>query len=115
MAPVRPTRGVECPYEVSGHGPVHGPVDLGLLTQREKQVLLLLGAGLSNNELSHRLGISERTVKAHITRILEKLGQNSRLQAAMISVLNHRELCPSPECHRTHANLTDGLGTASAA
>ncbi|MFJ6748064.1 MULTISPECIES: LuxR C-terminal-related transcriptional regulator [unclassified Streptomyces] len=87
-----------CPYEERGGGPLEGPVDLAQLTDRERQVLLLLGGGLSNGELARRLRISERTVKAHISRILMKIGQSSRLQAAMVSALNHHLLCPSAGC-----------------
>ncbi|GAA3162824.1 MULTISPECIES: helix-turn-helix domain-containing protein [Streptomyces] len=97
MDPVRPTHTRACPA-ADLRGPLHEPVELDRLTQRERQVLLLLGAGLSNKELSENLGISERTVKAHLSRILEKLEKSSRLQAAMVSVLHHRDLCPSPAC-----------------
>lgn len=87
---------LRCPYEHTFHGPFEGPWDIDQLTRREKQVLLLLGAGLTNRELGRRLGIAERTVKAHVSRILAKLGQRTRLQAAVISVLDHDRLCPAP-------------------
>lgn len=89
-----------CPYGSPRTGPFDAPWDIGRLTDRERQVLLLLGGGLSNRELSLKLGIAERTVKAHISRILAKLGQTSRLQAAVISVLAHDRLCPDPRCTR---------------
>ena len=93
-----------CPYGGPGTGPFDAPWDIGRLTDRERQVLLLLGGGLSNRELSLKLGIAERTVKAHISRILAKLCQTSRLQAAVISVLAHDRLCPDPRC-TTHLPL----------
>ncbi|MGW2921938.1 LuxR C-terminal-related transcriptional regulator [Streptomyces angustmyceticus] len=95
---MRARHGMPCPYQESDDGPLEGPVDLSRLTARERQVLLLLGGGPSNGELSRRLRISERTVKAHISRILIKTGQSTRLQAAMVSALHHDQLCPSPDC-----------------
>lgn len=53
------------------------------LTSREREVLRLLGEGLSNARIARRLGISEATVKTHVSSILGKLGVESRLQAAL--------------------------------
>lgn len=53
------------------------------LTSREREVLRLLGEGLSNARIARRLGISETTVKTHVSNILGKLGVESRLQAAL--------------------------------
>ena len=53
------------------------------LTQREREVLDLVGEGLPNKLIARRLGISEKTVKAHITRIFEALGVTDRTQAAL--------------------------------
>ena len=53
------------------------------LSQRETEVLELLGDGLPNKLIARRLGISEKTVKAHITRIFEALGVTDRTQAAL--------------------------------
>ena len=87
-----------CPYELSDSGPFQGPWNLDDLTGREKQVLLYLGSGLTNREIAKHLAIAERTVKAHLARILAKLGQRSRLQAAVISVLSHTLLCADTRC-----------------
>ncbi|WP_037900862.1 helix-turn-helix transcriptional regulator [Streptomyces sp. NRRL S-350] len=54
-----------------------------LLTPREIEVFLLLGMGFSNRTISTRLGITERTVKAHVARIMSKIGVESRLQAGL--------------------------------
>ena len=62
---------------------------LGLLTNREQQVALEAAKGLSNKEISRALNITERTVKAHISASLEKLGVKDRLQLAL--VLNEKE------------------------
>ena len=72
------------------------------LTNREKEVLLLVGTGVGNRELARELGIAERTVKAHIARIVEKLGQQTRLQVAMLGVLAHEKLCADPRCECRH-------------
>ncbi len=57
----------------------HGPK----LSERERQVLILVGDGLANKLIARRLGITERTVKAHLTRIYEQLGVTDRTQAAL--------------------------------
>ena len=53
------------------------------LSDREQQVLALVVDGLPNKLIARRLGISERTVKAHLTRIFEQLGVTDRTQAAL--------------------------------
>ena len=53
------------------------------LTGRERDVLDLLGEGLSNKDIASRLGISERTVKAHLTSAFRRLGVQRRTQAAI--------------------------------
>ena len=53
------------------------------LTPREREVLALVGAGLSNKVIAIRLGISEATVKAHLTRVYQQIGVTDRTQAAL--------------------------------
>jgi len=53
------------------------------MTQREREVLELVGTGLPNKLIALRLGISEATVKAHLTRIYRQLGVADRTQAAL--------------------------------
>lgn len=59
------------------------PEDSGVLTEREQEVLCLLGRGLSNREIASSLNIGEKTVKTHVSNILSKLGVLSRTQAAL--------------------------------
>ncbi|ADG78487.1 Two component transcriptional regulator, LuxR family OS=Tsukamurella paurometabola (strain ATCC 8368/ DSM / CCUG 35730 / CIP 100753 / JCM 10117 / KCTC 9821 / NBRC 16120 / NCIMB 702349 / NCTC 13040) OX=521096 GN=Tpau_1874 PE=4 SV=1 [Tsukamurella paurometabola] len=59
--------------------------DLSSLTGRERDVLAGLGAGLSNYQIARRLEIGEATVKTHVSRVLMKLGVQSRVQAAVIA------------------------------
>jgi NarL family two-component system response regulator LiaR len=56
------------------------------LSEREIEVLKLVATGLANSEIADRLAISERTVGAHISRILDKLGLTNRTQAALYAL-----------------------------
>jgi DNA-binding NarL/FixJ family response regulator len=53
------------------------------MTAREREVLGLLGTGLANKAIARKLGISEATVKAHLTRIFRQIGVTDRTQAAI--------------------------------
>jgi DNA-binding NarL/FixJ family response regulator len=55
------------------------------LTLREREVIALLGEGLSNKEIAARMGIAVHTVKSHVHNVLEKLALNSRLEVAAFS------------------------------
>ena len=59
--------------------------DLTALTPREREVLTLLGHGLSNAELAHALTLSEATVKTHVARIFAKLSLRDRAQAVVLA------------------------------
>ncbi len=58
------------------------------LSKRENQVLALLAQGAPNKEIALELSISERTVKAHVTSIFNKLGAGSRAEAVAIALRN---------------------------
>jgi DNA-binding NarL/FixJ family response regulator len=58
---------------------------LDALTEREREVVLAVAQGLSNAEIGRRLFMSEATVKAHVSRVLAKLGMSNRVQAAILA------------------------------
>lgn len=63
-------------------------VDAVRMTRREREVIDLIGEGLSNKELAQRLNIATHTVKSHVRNVMEKLALHTRLQIAAYS---HRE------------------------
>lgn len=67
------------------------PVDLfGELTPREREVIELVADGLTNREIGERLFLAEKTVKGHMTNVLQKLHVRSRVEAALLA--QRREL-----------------------
>jgi DNA-binding NarL/FixJ family response regulator len=63
----------------------HAREQLGLLTEREREVAVAIGHGKSNAEISRELYMSIATVKAHVSRLLEKLEFNNRVQIALLA------------------------------
>jgi DNA-binding NarL/FixJ family response regulator len=53
------------------------------LSDREREVLILVASGLANKQIARRLGISEKTVKTHLTNIFQRIGVTDRTQAAL--------------------------------
>lgn len=58
---------------------------LDQLTERERQVLELLGEGLSNREIAERLFLAEKTIKHYLTNVFQKLHVKSRVEAALLA------------------------------
>ncbi|MDF3144920.1 MULTISPECIES: response regulator transcription factor [unclassified Streptomyces] len=64
--------------------PAEAP-ELAGLSPREREILALIGDGLTNREIGQKLYLSEKTVKNHISRLLAKLGVQRRVQAAVLA------------------------------
>ena len=60
-----------------------------ILTERERNVLIYLTQGLTNNEIADKLHISVHTVKAHLEAIYDKLAVTNRVQASIKSIINN--------------------------
>ncbi|MEU1080734.1 LuxR C-terminal-related transcriptional regulator [Streptomyces sp. NPDC005908] len=70
---------------------------VGRLTPREQETFLLLAEGLSNAGMARRLHVTERTVRAHVAAVMEKLELDSRLTACLASYAFSTECANSDE------------------
>lgn len=61
------------------------PARLSVLSEREREVLALVGEGLSNQEIAERLYLSPLTAKTHVSRMMQKLGARDRAQLVVIA------------------------------
>jgi two-component system, NarL family, response regulator LiaR len=83
---VHPAVAARLMEEVAAGG---GPGTPDSLTPREREVVALIARGLSNKRIALELGISEKTVKTHVSSILGKLGLTDRTQVALHAVREH--------------------------
>ena len=87
-APLTPRAAMELLRQRQSGLPSNGTAARGVgpqveLTDRERQVLGLLADGLANKQIARRLGISEKTVKGHLTNLFQRIGVSDRTQAAL--------------------------------
>lgn len=66
------------------------------LTPRELEVLVCITEGLANKQIGRRLGITEKTVKTHVSSILSKLGTQDRTEAAVVAIRDRLVPDPAP-------------------
>jgi len=86
LAPSATRRVIERFAQVAGPGAVAvHDVRIDRLTEREREVLVLMARGLSNVEIADELVLGEATVKTHVGRVLMKLGVRDRVQAVVLA------------------------------
>lgn len=73
-------------FALSGEAQPEAQQDIGGLTAREREVAALIAQGKSNREIAEAMTIQEKTVETYVTRILDKLGLDSRVQVALWAV-----------------------------
>jgi DNA-binding NarL/FixJ family response regulator len=81
----RVTRRLLDRFLVATGQPTTDPAVLGALTEREREVLVLVARGRSNAEIAVELHLSTATVKSHVGRVLAKLGLRDRVQAVVLA------------------------------
>ncbi|MGY1781983.1 response regulator transcription factor [Geodermatophilus sp. SYSU D01036] len=77
--------GREVTASIAGGSRGGAPEPLGGLTLRERQMLWLIGEGLTNRQIGERLGVTEKTVKNYTGHLLSKLGMQRRTQVAILA------------------------------
>ena len=59
------------------------PVAIDEISAREREALVLVASGLANKQIAKEMGIADRTVKAHLSRVFQRIGATNRTQAAL--------------------------------
>jgi DNA-binding NarL/FixJ family response regulator len=85
LAPTVTSRLIQEVARRPGPSPAAHATTLAALTEREREVLLLVAEGLSNTEIAERLVVSPTTAKTHVNRILAKLGYHDRVQLVVLA------------------------------
>ncbi len=80
---------------VTGTTVVKAKDELSTLTAREREIVLLIGQGMTNGEISAQLVLSKRTVEKHVANILSKLELTSRAQIVRWAMEHHLTSTPS--------------------
>jgi DNA-binding NarL/FixJ family response regulator len=62
------------------------PESIAVLTERQRQALSLMAEGLDNSQIAATMGITQRTARAHVSSVLERLGVENRTQAAVAAI-----------------------------
>lgn len=87
---------VAAPWLASLARMIHPPGDKArarsAISVRELEVMTLLAEGLTNRQIAQRLGLREQTVKNHVTRTMEKLGVNNRLEVGLLAARHNLRL-----------------------
>lgn len=78
---------------------IPGRDKLELLSRREREVALAVAGGATNKEVAKAMGITERTVKAHLSAIFERLGVRDRLQLSILVNSNHPDVAHKEYVH----------------
>lgn len=79
------TRRVVAAFTERGGGALGAVPDVGVLTEREREVVALVGEGLSNEEIAQRLVVSPATARTHVSRAMVKLGARDRAQLVVFA------------------------------
>jgi DNA-binding NarL/FixJ family response regulator len=80
----------------TAQGPSADATKIATLTERERQVIRLIGEGLKNKEIADRMYISEATVRHHLTSIFNKLGVTDRLELVIYAYQHNLAELPPP-------------------
>ncbi len=84
------------PGEASPSGPANGkaPRERAQLSQREREIIVLIAQGYKNKEIAEKMFITEQTVKNHLHNVFDKLGVSDRLELALYAIHNSLHLRP---------------------
>jgi len=74
--------------------PLHVVAPVARLTNREKEVVLLVTEGLTIAEAGRRLGVSARTAESHLAHVMRKLGLHRRAEIVRFAIEHEHELAP---------------------